>query len=214
MIGDYISGHRQMSYPPLKMLVIVALFLVIVENLPEWMGWNDVTEVANADDTIERIAAWAENNPAWSTLALCSVLILPTWSLFRYAPRNSYHTIPEGFFIQVFMATLTLLIFIISDISDWFMWLILFYYIVTYLQLFGYGLWGTLWRILVVAFEVMDLLIVAVCLNEIKNAILHNPDNSSIGTFVIVAFSFFLLGAIVAFIAHRINKRNLPSEQE
>lgn len=64
MIGDYISGHRQMSYPPLKMLIIVALFLVIIENLPEW-------------------------------------------SLFRYAPRHSYHTLPEGFFIQVFMATLT-----------------------------------------------------------------------------------------------------------
>ena len=214
MIGDYISGHRQMSYPPLKMLVIIALCLVIVESLPEWLGWNDVTEVANADDTIERIAAWAENNPAWSTLALCSVLILPTWSLFRYAPRHSHHTLPEGFFIQVFMATLILLIFIISDISNWFMWLILFYYVVTYHQLFGYSLWGTFWRILVGMFEVIQLFIVAICLNEIKNAILNKPGSYSFGILLAVTAIFFLLGTGAAYIAHRINKRHIPTEQE
>ena len=209
MIGDYISGHRQMSYPPFKMLIIVALCLVIVENLPEWMGWNDVTEVVNADDTIERIATWAGDNPAWATLALCSVLILPTWSLFRYSPRHSYHTLPEGFFIQVFMATLTLLIFIIDNISDWFMWLILFYYIVTYRQLFGYSLWGTLWRIFVMAFEVIDLLIVVICLNEVKNSILDKSGNTSLSTLTLVTIFFILLGATAAYIAHRINKRKL-----
>ena len=214
MIGDYISGHRQMSYPPLKMLVIIALCLVVVENLPEWIGWMEATKEVSSNGTINKLATWGDQNPAWATLAMCSVLILPTWSIFRYAPHHPYHTLPEGFFIQVFMATLTLLIFIISNISDWFMLLIIFYYIVTYRQLFGYKLWGTLWRILVVVFEVTDLLIVAVCLNEIKNTILNKPGSSPISTLLIVTGIFLLLGTGVAFIAHWINKRHMPSEQE
>ena len=214
MIGDYISGHRQMSYPPLKMLIIVALFLVIIENLPEWIGWSEVMEEEASDGTIYQLAIWADQNPAWATLALCSLLILPTWSLFRYAPRHSYHTLPEGFFIQVFMATLTLLIFIISDISDWFMWLLLFYYLVAYRQLFGYSVWGTLWRIFVGMFEVVMLLFVVICLHEMRQAISGDPAHSSLGMLAIVTVFFFLLGVFAAFIAHRINKKNLPSPQE
>ncbi|MBO4551025.1 MAG: DUF3667 domain-containing protein, partial [Bacteroidaceae bacterium] len=93
LISDYISGHRQMSYPPLKMLVLVALCFVLIDNLPEWMGWQKATEAEATNDHIERIVAWAADNPGWTVLALCSLLILPTWSLFRYAPRHSHHTL-------------------------------------------------------------------------------------------------------------------------
>ena len=66
-----------MSYPPLKMLIIVALFLVIIENLPEWICWSEVIEEEASDGTIYQLAIWADQNPAWATLALCSLLILP-----------------------------------------------------------------------------------------------------------------------------------------
>ena len=32
LVRDYISGRRQVSFPPVKMLVIVSLFTVIVET--------------------------------------------------------------------------------------------------------------------------------------------------------------------------------------
>ena len=32
LIGDYISGRRQVSFPPIKMLAIVALFALIINN--------------------------------------------------------------------------------------------------------------------------------------------------------------------------------------
>ena len=213
MIGDYISGHRQMSYPPLKMLLIIALCLVFTESLPEWFGWGDPTPISSDDDIMEKIANWAADNPAWSTLALCSLLILPTWSLFRYAPCHTRHTLPEGFFIQVFMASLILLIFILGNISDWFLWLILLYYIVAYRQLFGYSLWGTVWRILVGTLEVIQLLIVVVCLNEIREAVLDKIDNS-VGILSTLTVLVLLLGAGTVYVAHRINKRPTPATQK
>lgn len=52
----------------------------------------------------------AKDNTAWSTLLYMAVFILPTWLFFRRAPRYPRHNLPEGFFIQVFMASLNLLI--------------------------------------------------------------------------------------------------------
>ncbi len=111
------------------------------------------------------------------------------------------------------MASLILLIFILGDISDWFLWLILFYYIVAYRQLFGYSLWGTVWRILVGTFEVIQLLIVVVCLNEIREAILDKIDNS-VGNLSTLTVLVLLLGAGTVYVAHRINKRPTPATQK
>ena len=86
--------------------------------------------------------------------------ILPTWVLFRYAPRNTRHTLPQGFFIQVFLCVLNLVLsfiillpFLLINYLVYFYvsWAILiFYYVIAYKQLFGYGIWGTLWRVLIV----------------------------------------------------------------
>lgn len=45
-------------------------------------------------------------------LAMSVLAIVPTWVIFRNSPRNSHHTIPEGFFVQVLLQTLT------SEMSD------------------------------------------------------------------------------------------------
>jgi hypothetical protein len=214
LIGDYISGHRQMSYPPLKMLVILALCLVVIEKLFDWIGEEEMIQVVaasnDASDFWDKVGTWVQANPGWAMLALNSLLILPTWLLFRYAPRHSHHTLPESFFIQVFMTILVLLIFILSYISDWLEWLVPFYYILTYYQLFSYSLWGTLWRMAVVMFEVFVIFIIlVVCGVEMEFTIFNEPGSRSIGTVIVVTIIFSLFGAAVAFIAHRINKRTL-----
>ena len=58
------------------------------------------------------------------------------------------------------------------------------------------------------------LLFVVICLHEMRQAISGDPAHSSLGMLAIVTVFFFLLGVFAAFIAHRINKKNLPSPQE
>ena len=117
-ISDYISGKRQVSFPPVKMLFIVTVIYSIIIY--------------------------------WLVLA-----IIPTWVMFRYAPRNTRHSLPEGFFIQVLFSVLMVvlnffLIYLVRVNLIAYNVIIalftMFYYIVGYMQLFGYGFWGTLWR--------------------------------------------------------------------
>lgn len=144
-IGDYISGRRQVSFPPVNMLFIVAALYAILKQL---LG----IKIPNPDfgetpSLIILTIDWLIHHPAWSMLAMSLLMILPTWVLFRFAPRHTRHSLPEEIFIQMFLCTLTLLIIILSRcINDWICLLIPFYIYLTYRQLFGYGVWGTLWR--------------------------------------------------------------------
>ena len=171
-IGDYISGKRQVSFPPVKMLFILAVAYAIVFHwlLPEFKGLgygidyqelgftvdegNDMTNVSKP------FYDWYETYFSWSMLILSFATIFPTWVLFRYSPRHSRHTLPEGFFIQVLFATLMVSLFLLM-VPCWFIFkqftvlsiifvVVTLYYIIGYRQLFGYGLWGTVWRLLFV----------------------------------------------------------------
>ena len=209
LISDYISGRRQMSYPPMKMLLIVAIGIVFIDTLSEWMGWNEVTEEVTAGDgMMESISKWVDANPGWVMLAICSLFILPTWLFFRYAPRRPRHTLPEGFIIQLFMTTLMLLIIIFCYLTNWFLWLVPIYYIVAYRQLFGYGLWGTTWRIFVILFEIfLFLLIVVIPVGIGLNKDIHDRfgPRSIVGLIILIVVTV-LIGAAVAAIVNRINK--------
>ena len=69
--------------------------------------------------------------------------------VFRFAPKHPRHTLPEGVYIQFFMCTLVLLCIVLRAlISDWMLIFIPVYYCIAYKQLFGYGIWGTIWRTL------------------------------------------------------------------
>ena len=82
---------------------------------------------------------------------ISSYFLIPTWAIFRYSPKNPYHTLPQGFFIQVFLSMHVLLIDDFADItSDVFYALIPLCYTYVNKQLFGHGLWGTIWRTLAV----------------------------------------------------------------
>ena len=153
-ISDYISGKRQVSFPPVKMLALIALLGVLVD----YMIGTPIAGVFNNDFDfagdkmlfIDNAFEWMNLHPEVMSLILLSYLIIPNYFIFRYAPRNTRHTLPQGFFIQVFSAIVLLTINIFDDITTlhWVtfvlgnVWLFC-----AYKQLFGYGLWGTLWRL-------------------------------------------------------------------
>ena len=184
LIGDYISGRRQVSFPPVKMLVFTAMIIYILDHL---LGLNvfgstdssKTTETAEAVATssstiIDRFFAWFESHYDWSVLLIFSLLILPTYIVFRRAPRQTRHSLPQGFFIQVFNSVLFLvLVFLFSilkyplmlgDASDDLLMcvsLVIFagQVVVVYRQLFGYSLRGTLWRELTILAVIASLIV-------------------------------------------------------
>ena len=147
-IGDYINGKRQISFPPVKMLVIMGLFSALLQFLFEKP--NPILPSADTNDPtfLNLFFNWCNNaNQGWAMLIMCSFLIIPTWALFHNAPRHKHHTLPEGFFIQVFMAILMIIIAIFDVLLYDLSWFIgIFFYYVVYRQLFGYKPWSTIWR--------------------------------------------------------------------
>lgn len=145
LIRDYISGKRQVSFPPVKMLLIVAIVCTLISNLVG--NGSEETQPVERTDAMIVFLNWAENNQGWGLLIIYSTMILPTWVLFHHSPRSTAHTLPQGFFIQVFLCTLTLIFFTIAELAWSFFLLVPLYFYMAYYQLFGCGLWGTLWRL-------------------------------------------------------------------
>lgn len=101
LVRDYISGRRQVSFPPIKMLVIVSLFTIIFESV--FHLDNEILTVQTNTPEIDEIIKWFNENKSWGTLLYQAFFILPTWVVFRFAPGYPRHTLPEGFFLQVFL---------------------------------------------------------------------------------------------------------------
>lgn len=198
-IGDYISGRRRISFPPVRMLIIVAIIVTIVEHLLGADDGNVVFAMDGEERFMTKMMRWLNNNPGWGALAGASLFVLPTWFLFRFSPRHTRHTLPEGFFIQVFMVTLLLLIVTLSDLlGDWLGILIPVYYIMAYHQLFGYGLWGTIWRISCCFLASLLHMMLLVCIiNIIVGHKLFNDYNSVSNEFMVIMFTFLASSVII-----------------
>ena len=167
LIRDYISGKRQLSFPPVKMLVVMAVVLFLLNSLLG-MNYDELSSGigSNAYEIFQdKIIDWLGKNISWTVLMGFSLFIIPVWQVFRQAPRFPRHTLPQGFYIQVFfgvqylmfMLMVVLLIVLLpslsgEDGSDATSFMITFLMpimlLVDYKQLFGYGWWGTLWRVL------------------------------------------------------------------
>ena len=164
MVRDYLSGKRQVSFPPVKMLFIVAIANVLASRL-HTMLYGSTAEAEDYQGMMafmNRFMTWSQENMAWSTLLFMALFIPPTWLFFRRAPRYPRHNLPEGFFLQVFMATLSLFIDTFAQLTV--LWLNILFpicYIETYRQLFGYGWWGTLWRLFLCVAIGFGLMIIA-----------------------------------------------------
>ncbi|MBQ9556401.1 MAG: DUF3667 domain-containing protein [Muribaculaceae bacterium] len=153
IIGDYISGKRQVSFPPVKMLALIAVLGVIVDFMTGAIHGMISYEIpANHSVFLYKVFHWVNTHPDLMSLILLSSLIIPNHIIYRFAPRHSSHTLPQGFFIQVFSSTILLLFNMFYDVTS-IGWLalalggsIVFF---LYKQLFGYGVWGTLWRVVI-----------------------------------------------------------------
>ena len=78
LIRDYISGKRQVSFPPVKMLIIVALICSLASNLLG-DGESKETAVREGWEAVETFFNWTEENQGWGMLVTYSMLlILPT----------------------------------------------------------------------------------------------------------------------------------------
>ena len=209
LVRDYISGHRQVSFPPVKMLVLVCLSVVIFESV--FHLENNVISMHFKDEKIDSIMAWINAQKSWATLLYQSLYILPTWLVFRFAPGYPRHTLPEGFFLQVFLSVQSLLLSFLgywnSDIELW-LWLIYMY--ITYRQLFGYGWWSTLWRFVVVM--LLHLGVMATVAATVTVLLLHR-DHGSYVYFVVLVSAIVLLTAVMLIVTHRINKRTVNQER-
>ena len=199
-IGEYISGRRQVSYPPVKMLFVLAVFYAIIRQL---LGFEP-KQVDITEGDIFRISInWFRENPGWGMMAMTMFFSIPTWFFFRFAPRHPRHTFPEGFFIQLFMASLMLICILIQRILTPLAFLIPIYYFITYRQLFGYSFWGTLWRLALAAIVWATAILFLAALALI---FYNSPkDSISIGEILLVALIFIFIITVPLFIGYWIS---------
>lgn len=216
LVRDYISGRRQVSFPPVKMLVIVSLFAVIVESVFHLN--NDVVPIQVNVPEIDNVIKWFNENKSWGMLFIQSLFILPTWIVFRFAPRYPRHTLPEGFFLQVFLSVQALLLGFLDYLnSDVEAILGAIYMIITYRQLFGYGWWGTLWRwavcYLTVLVMIIPLVVIGLLLRyseEYVNLSFNFGDMeiSLKEAGPIILSILILLMAVILFVTYRISRHS------
>ena len=231
-IADYISGRRQVSFPPVKMLVIMGLFVLIANNLLVGDFTSDdlsqVIDKNSANPAYQYLFAsfdWLIKHDDWTLMFIFSFLIWPTWALFRYSPRCPRHTLPEGFFIQVFNSVQVLMLLLVqilltplfpgvrSETGGIVLFLIVIFCIYrTYRQLFGYGIWGTLWRLamamVVIVMEFCITLIVMSLIVNFFNPAGNNDIFQDLIVSIIIMPTLLVIFAIYQINIH-INKRKI-----
>lgn len=169
MISEYINGHRQVSFPPVKMLVIVAALIYIFDttcNLNIFGAPSENTLFKESDNAmLYNLERWMGSHYDWSSLLFFMLMLIPTHIVFRFSPRNARHTLPQGFFIQTFNSTLYLMLMLLcglvlsvfglktdTAVGIEFAIIVFIVLLVVYKQLFGYSLLSTAWRILLLLF--------------------------------------------------------------
>ena len=221
-ISDYIGGKRQVSFPPVKMLVLIGVLGVIIDFLTgaihgmvyshgEKMGYvNDVFNWLNVhvngmfpppSEYLSGVLNWLNTHPDVFSLILLSFLVIPIYFIFRFAPRNTRHSIPQGFFIQVFSTAVFMVMNMLYDITA-LGWLVVLLSIVlifvTYKQLFGYGLWGTLWRLVMAFLCAFTLLSVMLNFNYGIYLLEQGNEETARGFFLNVPIALLILIVILA----------------
>ena len=204
LVRDYISGRRQVSFPPVKMLVIVGLFTVIFESV--FHLENEVVSIHFNIPEIDNVIKWFNDNKSWGTLFYQIFFILPTWVVFRFAPGYPRHTLPEGFFLQVFVSTQSLLLTFLDYLSaDFENVVATIFLIITYRQLFGYSWWGTLWRLIITVLTVLMMILPLFLV-----AFLFSNDDRKddvINAVLWLRAIFIFLVAVMLFVTYRISRK-------
>jgi hypothetical protein len=127
------------------MLVLMGVLSVLIDNL---FGINEFKAIQGDTSLPAQFVAWLKSSPGWGWFVMSGFFLIPTWCLFRYAPRNTKHTLPQGFFITVFMAILVLIVECLADFFGYYTYILIpLCYFYAYRQLFGYSFWGNFWRV-------------------------------------------------------------------
>lgn len=227
LIGDYISGKRQVSFPPVKMLFIVAIIAVFWAYyiLPLLLGKDFDIFGGNADLLIG-FTSFTKEHMVWVYLTMYLSFILPTWVMYRYSPRHTRHTLPQGFYIQIFLLVLnmvvtwiilTLLVFLNYNVYFYSCYIVLIiYYYIAYKQLFGYGGWGTLWRLAFVLFSTIFMIdLLSFSIFEVNSSVVntgYSKNDYIVGSALLASLSF-VLGWALNLIATRKNRKKDSSGQ-
>ena len=127
--------------------------------------------------------------------------------MFRFAPGYPRHTLPEGFFLQVFLSVQWLLLGFIGYWNTTVETVIVIIYMyMTYRQLFGYRWWGTLWRLAVVLLSQMAVVVTFVTI--VLLFLYEDSDRAAMmKAGLILLTTVALLMAVVLCVTHLINKR-------
>lgn len=166
-IGEYLNGRRQVSFPPVKMLVFVALAVLVILNYID----PDTESTDMGDDTLfdsffDYLGDIFQRHYDWAVLSMLSFLIVPTWAVFRNSPRLPRHTLPEGAIIAVFLGVQVVMLILVVSLFEHFyakfvpespdeligvsgyLFLagLVFILFRNYRKLFCYSNWGTAWR--------------------------------------------------------------------
>ena len=148
-INDYISGRRMVCSSPVLYLGIMAGCAALVQSSTNQESHYELMLPGTSLPFLGAVLDWLSNNLAWALLLQTALLIIPTWLLFRNSPKHPRHNIPEGIYIQIFMCSLVLIVNMVRCVTtDWALCLMPLFYFIAYRQIFGYGVWGTTWRVL------------------------------------------------------------------
>ena len=218
-ISDYINGKKQISFPPVKMLVLIGVISVIVDHFfraPVTTG-KPAVKVQGGSPLLNQFSAWIDSSPGWGTLILAGFFLISTWFLFRYAPRNAKHTLPQGFFVQVLMAILVLIADDLSDLfSKYFSILIPLCYLFSYWQLFGYSFWGNFWRVAVIMFSSFMMAVSVMIIIEMLtiNKVYYDKEYIGLTYFLLLAIVPVALGYFIGKIRYqrRVKKKAAAEE--
>ena len=147
MIDDYISGRKQVIASPVKKLLLFAVFAALVQGKTgRKMEYQPIAEGSKME-FMNNAFVWLSSNLSWAIIFQTALIVFPTWLLFRHAPKHTKHTLPEGIYIQICMCSLVLIFVMLrSLVGDWVLMFIPVFYCIAYGQIFGYGVWGTIWR--------------------------------------------------------------------
>ena len=197
LINDYCRGRRKVCDSPVVTLMMVAVAIpLIMKYAGIGIRIDAFLEEVESIPVLSKAVAWLLGNLGWGAMLMTSYFILPTWLFFHHAPRNTFHNLPTGIYIQLFMNTLVLIFCALgAGISHWFLLLVPVYYWIAYRQFFGYSVWGTLWRVI---FVFVDSVLFVVLLVWAVLAIFGLADTESYTALQLIATVSIMIAAIVA----------------
>jgi hypothetical protein len=126
LIGEYISGRRQVSFPPVKMLVFTAMIIFVLDHLfginvfgPE-DSETTIEAVGDGASTLTKFFTWLESHWDWATLLFFS-LSTPEQAIRRVQQRVSMggHNIPTDVVYRRYEAGLQNLFRLYMPIVDY-----------------------------------------------------------------------------------------------